>query len=242
MSLGTRSRRRNGATALLLVSVVGAMVGLSFASVPLYRLFCQATGLGGTTQRAASAPGAKSDALITIRFDAEIAPDLGWEFYPLQGTVAVHPGEERQIFYRAVNKTTAPTTGSATYNVTPAKAGIYFDKLQCFCFSEQHLGAGESADMGVVFFVDPDILTDANTSDVHTITLSYTMFRTRQPARGQFSALNLAARESFELLDGLRAEKNLRREPCISSARGRKLAQQSSSRQRRRMAGNYRRV
>jgi cytochrome c oxidase assembly protein subunit 11 len=183
MSTATRSRRRNGATALLLASVVAAMVGLSFASVPLYRLFCQATGLGGTTQRAASAPGAKSDVVITVRFDADIAPDLGWEFRPVQSTVTVRPGEEQQVFYRAVNKTNAPTTGSATYNVTPAKAGIYFDKLQCFCFTEQHLAAGESADMGVVFFVDPDILTDPNTSDVRAITLSYTMFRAHQPAR-----------------------------------------------------------
>jgi cytochrome c oxidase assembly protein subunit 11 len=173
--------RRNGATAVLLVSVVAGMVGLSFASVPLYRLFCQATGLGGTTQRAAEAPAKASNALVTIRFDAETAPDLGWEFRPLQSAVSVHPGEERQIFYRAVNKTAASVTGSATYNVTPAKAGIYFDKLQCFCFSEQHLAAGESADMGVTFFVDPDILTDPNTGDVRTITLSYTMFRVHQP-------------------------------------------------------------
>ena len=183
MSTATRSRRRNGVTALLLLSVVGGMVGLSFASVPLYRLFCQATGLGGTTQRSAAAPATRAVAVVTVRFNAETAPDLGWEFRPLQSEVTVHPGEERQVFYRAVNKTTAPTTGSASYNVTPAKAGIYFDKLQCFCFSEQHLAAGESADMGVVFFVDPDILTDPNTSEVRTITLSYTMFRAHQPAR-----------------------------------------------------------
>jgi cytochrome c oxidase assembly protein subunit 11 len=164
------------------------MVGLSFASVPLYRLFCQVTGLGGTTQRAATVPSKAAAAVVTIRFDAETASDLGWEFRPLQSTVAVHPGEERQIFYRAVNKTAEPVTGSATYNVTPAKAGIYFDKLQCFCFSEQHLAAGERADMAVVFFVDPDILTDPNTSDVRTITLSYTMFRAHQPARPTASA------------------------------------------------------
>ena len=181
-------RRRNGATAVLLVSVVAGMGGLCAASVPLYRLFCQATGLGGTTQRAAATPTKAAAALVTIRFDAETAPDLGWEFHPLQSAVTVHPGEERQIFYRAVNKTTAPVTGSATYNVTPAKAGIYFDKLQCFCFSEQHLAAGESADMGVTFFVDPDILTDSNTSDVRTITLSYTMFRVHQPPRPTASA------------------------------------------------------
>jgi cytochrome c oxidase assembly protein subunit 11 len=183
-----RSRRRNRATALLLVSVVGAMTGLAFASVPLYRLFCQATGFGGTTQRAAAAPGTKSAALITVRFNAETAPDLAWEFRPLQSEVAVHPGEEREIFYRAVNKTSAPTIGSASYNVTPAKAGIYFDKLQCFCFTEQHLAAGESADMGVVFFVDPDILKDPNTKDVLSITLSYTMFPAHRPLRPAASA------------------------------------------------------
>jgi cytochrome c oxidase assembly protein subunit 11 len=185
---GKQRRRRNGATVVVLVSVVAGMVGLAFASVPLYRLFCQATGLGGTPQRAATAPGEAAAAVVTVRFDAETAPDLGWEFRPLQGAVTVHPGEKRQIFYRAVNKTAEPVTGTATYNVTPAKAGIYFDKLQCFCFSEQHLAAGERVDMGVVFFVDPDILTDPNTSDVHTITLSYTMFKAHQPVRPTASA------------------------------------------------------
>jgi len=180
--------KRNGATVVVLVSVVAGMVGLSFASVPLYRLFCQATGLGGTTQRAATAPARAAAELFTIRFDAETAPDLGWDFRPLQSAVTVHPGEQRQIFYRAVNKTKVPVTGSATYNVTPAKAGIYFDKLECFCFSKQHLAAGESADMGVTFFVDPDILTDPNTSDVRTITLSYTMFRVHQPQHQTASA------------------------------------------------------
>jgi cytochrome c oxidase assembly protein subunit 11 len=179
---------RKGATAVLLVSVVAGMIGLSFASVPLYRLFCQATGLGGTTQRAATAPLRVAGALVTVRFDAETAPDLGWEFHPLQSSVAVHPGEEQKIFYRAVNKTGAPITATATYNVTPAKVGIYFDKLQCFCFSEQYLAPGESAEMVVVFFVDPDILTDPNTRDVRTITLSYTMFRAREPARPTASA------------------------------------------------------
>ena len=186
----TRSgrRRRNGATVLLLGSVVAGMTGLAFASVPLYRLFCQATGLGGTTQRATAAPAEAAAAIVTIRFDAETAPGLGWEFRPLQSKVNVHPGEQQKVFYRAVNKTTEPVTGRATYNVTPAKAGIYFDKLQCFCFSEQHLAPGQSVDMGVVFFVDPDILTDPNTSDVHTITLSYTMFPTHQTARPTVSA------------------------------------------------------
>lgn len=190
MPRATRSqrRRRNGTIVLLLASVVVGMLGLSFASVPLYRVFCQATGVGGTTQRATTAPSKAAAASITIRFEADTAPDLGWEFQPLQSTLTVHPGEEKKAFYRAINKTAGPVTGSATYNVTPAKVGIYFDKLQCFCFSEQHLAAGERADMPVVFFVDPDILTDPNTSDVRTITLSYTMFRAHQPARPTASA------------------------------------------------------
>jgi cytochrome c oxidase assembly protein subunit 11 len=169
--------RRNGITVTLLAAVVCGMVGLSFASVPLYRLFCQATGFGGTTQRAAAAPAHVSGAVVTVRFDAETAADLGWEFRPLETSVQVHPGEQRQVFFRAVNHTTETVTGSAIYNVTPTKTGIYFDKLQCFCFNAQVLKPGESRDMGVVFFVDPDLLTDPSTSDVHTITLSYTMFR-----------------------------------------------------------------
>ena len=172
--------RRNVTTSALLAAVVLGMVGLSFASVPLYRLFCQATGFGGTTQRAAAAPGRVADALVTVRFDAATAADLGWDFRPLETAVQVHPGEQREVFFRAVNRTPEMVTGSATYNVTPAKTGIYFDKLQCFCFNAQQLGPGESRDMGVVFFVDPDLLTDPGTSDVRTITLSYTMFRAPQ--------------------------------------------------------------
>src|SRR6266568_6148913 len=180
--------RHNSVTVLSLAAVVAGMAGLSFASVPLYRLFCQATGLGGTTQRAAAAPNAVADAIITVRFDAASAPDLGWEFHPLTKELRVHPGEQHEVFYRAVNRSAAPVTGTATYNVTPAKSGIYFDKLQCFCFTEQRLEPGESADMGVVFFVDPDILTDPNTAELRTITLSYTMFRAHTPARPTASA------------------------------------------------------
>ena len=172
-------RRRNATTVALLGAVVLGMVGLSFASVPLYRLFCQATGFGGTTQRAAAAPAEIADAIVTVRFDAETASDLGWEFRPLQSEVRVHPGEQREVFFRAVNRSAEAVTGTATFNVTPTKSGIYFDKLQCFCFNEQRLGPGESRDMGVVFFVDPDLLKDPGTRDVRTITLSYTMFRAR---------------------------------------------------------------
>jgi cytochrome c oxidase assembly protein subunit 11 len=182
------SRAGKGTTAVLLVAVVCGMVGLSFASVPLYRLFCQATGFGGTTQRAQAAPGAAGDAIITVRFDAETAPDLGWEFRPLQAQVRVHAGEQQQVFFRAVNRSGEPITGSATFNVTPTKAGVYFDKIQCFCFTEQHLVPGQSADMGVVFFVDPALLSDLNTRDLREITLSYTMFRARGSERPSAAA------------------------------------------------------
>ncbi len=175
-------RRYNGLTALLLAAVVAGMVGLSFASVPLYRLFCQATGYGGTTQRAAAAPTEVDDAVINVRFNAETAPDLGWEFRPVTPEVQVHPGEQRQVFFRAVNHSAETVTGTAEDNVTPTKIGIYFDKLQCFCFTKQRLGPGESRDMGVTFFVDPGLLHDPGTREVRTITLSYTMYRA--PASG----------------------------------------------------------
>jgi cytochrome c oxidase assembly protein subunit 11 len=171
------NRRRNGVTVVLLASVVATMLGLAAASVPLYRLFCAATGLNGTTQRATAAPKEVGSAVVTVRFDAETAPGLGWEFRPLVSQVQVHPGEQREVFFRAVNRANVPVTGRATYNVTPTKTGIYFDKLQCFCFNEQLLKPGESKDMGVTFFVDPDLLTDPETREVRSITLSYTMFK-----------------------------------------------------------------
>lgn len=178
MAAAGRSRtRRNGGTVVLLISVVAGMLALSFASVPLYRLFCAATGFGGTTQRAETAPTRVAAVPITVRFDAQVAPGLDWEFRPLKNAISVHPGAQNEVFFRAVNRTAAPVTAQAVYNVTPTKAGIYFDKLQCFCFNSQTLAPGQSVDMGVVFFVDPDIMTDPSTSEVRSITLSYTMFR-----------------------------------------------------------------
>jgi cytochrome c oxidase assembly protein subunit 11 len=194
------ANQRNTRTASRLAIIVVAMIGLTFASVPLYRMFCGATGYAGTTQRATAAPGrSASDAVITVRFNAETATELGWEFRPLQEEVTVHPGEERVIAYRAVNRTNQPVTGTATFNVTPFKAGFYFNKLQCFCFTKQYLAPGESADLSVSFFVDPDILTDPNTRDVDTITLSYTMFRAKEDGQpdippGQDSSRPLAQR------------------------------------------------
>jgi cytochrome c oxidase assembly protein subunit 11 len=171
---------RKRVTAGALFGIVAAMSVLVAFSAPLYRLFCSATGYNGTTQRAEIAPDdIVTGRTITVRFNAALAPGLDWQFRPEQLSVQVHPGETKVIHYRAVNFAKTATTGTATFNVTPAKAGLYFDKLQCFCFSAQHLNPGESADLAVQFFVDPAIVKDVNADDVDTITLSYTMFRAK---------------------------------------------------------------
>ncbi|MEZ5647818.1 MAG: cytochrome c oxidase assembly protein [Alphaproteobacteria bacterium] len=158
-------------------SVVVLMVGLSYASVPLYRLFCQVTGYGGTTQRAAAAPHESTSLRsFEIRFNADISPDLPWSFYPAQGPVTVKLGEETLIHYRARNNGNKPIVGTAVFNVTPDKVGRYFDKVQCFCFSEQRLEPGQEADLPVSFFIDPTLAKDASLNDIKTITLSYTFF------------------------------------------------------------------
>jgi len=172
-----RTAARNAGTGLALSLLVCAMVGLAFASVPLYRLFCQVTGYGGTTQVAAAAPEAVSERRITVRFNADVNPQLPWQFQPIDRAVTVRVGEPGLAFYRAVNLADRPVTGTATFNVTPLKAGQYFDKTQCFCFDEQRLEAGERVEMGVSFFIDPAILDDRNLDDVSTVTLSYTFFR-----------------------------------------------------------------
>ena len=175
-----RLRFRKAATAALLLGVTAGMVGLSFAAVPLYRMFCQVTGFGGTTQRAATAPGAVAGRLITVRFDAEVDPSLPWRFEPEQSSIAVRVGESATAFYKATNLSQESVIGQAVFNVTPLKAGLYFDKIQCFCFTQQRLAPGESEDMPVTFFVDPDILKDRNLDDVGTITLSYTFYRDKE--------------------------------------------------------------
>jgi cytochrome c oxidase assembly protein subunit 11 len=176
-------------TVIGLLAVVGVMTGLVSASVPLYRIFCAATGYEGTTQRASVAPATEvKGRLITVRFNAETAPDLPWSFQPEQLQVRVHPGEQKLVAYRAINRSAEPITGKATYNVTPNKAGLYFDKLQCFCFSQQYLAPGQSAELTVSFFVDPDIVKDPDTTDINTITLSYTMFRSKTDSGPAVSA------------------------------------------------------
>lgn len=152
-----------------------AMLGLAFASVPLYRIFCAVTGFGGTTMKADAAPGAVAGE-IGVRFDANISPTLPWRFEPVQSTVRIQPGARTQVAYRATNLTARSTTGTATFNVSPAQAGQYFSKIECFCFTEQTLKGGQSVEMPVVFFVDPKLRTDPATRDIDEITLSYTFY------------------------------------------------------------------
>jgi len=160
-----------------------AMVALAFASVPLYRMFCEYTGFDGTPLRADSAPGAIAGQ-IGVRFDANINPNLPWRFEPVQERVRIAPGARTQILYRATNLTARETTGQAVFNVSPALAGQYFSKIECFCFTEQTLKGGQSVDMPVVFYVDPKLRTDPDTKDIDEITLSYTFYPVGKTATG----------------------------------------------------------
>jgi cytochrome c oxidase assembly protein subunit 11 len=167
---------RNRKTAFVILAVVAGMVGLSYASVPLYKLFCQVTGWGGATQRADANTGVVLNRKMTIRFDAATDPHLPWRFKPEQPSQVLKIGETGLAFYEAENETSAAVSGRATFNVTPAKAGIYFKKIECFCFTEQTLDPGEKVSMPVTYFIDPKIADDPNLDDVQTITLAYTFF------------------------------------------------------------------
>jgi cytochrome c oxidase assembly protein subunit 11 len=167
---------RNARTVSACVALVAFMIGGAYASVPFYRWFCQVTGFDGTTQRADAAPGAESDRIIRVRFDANVAPGLTWNFGPEDRHIDVRVGEVGITSYLAQNTGTAPTRAHSTFNVTPEKAGKYFVKVACFCFTDQPLAAGESREMPVNFFVDPAILTDPRADDITEITLSYTFF------------------------------------------------------------------
>ena len=170
-------QRKRRFTAVLLGGVVVGMGGAAYAAVPAYRLFCQVTGFGGTTRRAHTVPTTISDRVIKVQFDANTDPALPWRFRPKQREIALKIGEEGLAFYEAENLGNTPVMGQAGFNVSPAKAGRYFNKIQCFCFNEQVLAAGQRANMPVTFFVDPEMLDDPNMDDVTTITLSYTFFR-----------------------------------------------------------------
>lgn len=168
---------KNRTVALPLICLVAAMLGLAFASVPLYRLFCQATGYGGLPQRADRGPDQVLDRTIRIRFDANVATGLPWSFEPVQQVMDVKIGEQALAFYKATNKGTTPITGTAIFNVAPELAGRYFTKIECFCFKQQTLAAGTTAEMPVIFFVDPKIIDDEDTKNISEITLSYTFYR-----------------------------------------------------------------
>jgi cytochrome c oxidase assembly protein subunit 11 len=175
----TALAQRNARTGFRMALLALAMVGLAFASVPLYRLFCQVTGFGGATVRAAEAPGAAAGE-IGVRFDANIDPALPWKFEPAE-RVRVRLGERTVVNYRATNYTARPTTGRAIFNVTPRQAGPFFSKIECFCFTEQTLKAGESVAMPVVFYIDPRVREEAATKAIDEITLSYTFYPVEKP-------------------------------------------------------------
>jgi len=162
---------------ILLTMLAFAMIGLAYASVPIYRIFCQKTGYGGTPRIAHHASQTVINKEITVQFSATTHRDIPWKFVPLQNEIKVKIGQNMLAYYRAQNNASVPITGMATYNVSPDKASIYFHKVHCFCFEEQLLKPGESIDMPVYFFLDPEYAKDPLTKDIKVITLAYTFFK-----------------------------------------------------------------
>jgi len=180
----------NTRVVVALCMLTGGMLGLSYAAVPLYEMFCRVTGYGGTTQRAESPPAqGGTGRMMQIRFDANTSGDLDWKFKPVSNTMDVEVGVERIGFYRAENTSQEPLVGTATFNVTPEIAGSYFNKIECFCFTEQRLEPGESMEMPVSFFIDPDMLKDPDARDLQSVTLSYTFFPVKQPQATDLTAV-----------------------------------------------------
>ncbi|WP_313809262.1 cytochrome c oxidase assembly protein [Sphingobium sp.] len=174
--------RRNRRTMVGMAGVGLAMLGLGFASVPLYRIFCEQTGFGGTTKRAAADVQVKEAVghRISIRFDSNVSPGMPWQFYPERHTQTVTIGARTMAIFIAKNMSDKPVTGTASFNVTPLQAGAYFTKIQCFCFTQQTLQPGQQVRMPVIYYVDPKILTDADNKDTQEITLSYTFYPVEQ--------------------------------------------------------------
>jgi cytochrome c oxidase assembly protein subunit 11 len=170
-------------TAGVAAAIVVGMTGMAFAAVPLYQAFCRVTGYGGTTQQATAAPAHILDRTIEVRFDSNIAPGLPVEFEPKQLSERLRIGETGLAFYRVRNLSNEPVVARATYNVTPHVAGQYFAKLECFCFQDRTLAPGEEAELPVVFFVDPELVSDPDTAEIGTLTLSYTFFRSTAERR-----------------------------------------------------------
>jgi cytochrome c oxidase assembly protein subunit 11 len=173
-----KPKRGHSLVALSLAGLVAGMVGLSFAAVPLYRVFCQATGYNGTPQRADAGPKQVLDKTIRIRFDGNVDRGMPWHFAPEKATMDVKIGETALAYFKATNESDHAITGTAVFNVAPEQAGLYFTKIECFCFKQQTLAAGQTAEMPVTFFVDPKIVDDEDTKNIDEITLSYTFYRT----------------------------------------------------------------
>ncbi len=178
-----RVRNKNTALAINIAMVVVGMFCLAYAAVPLYDLFCRVTGFGGTTQAAIKIPDHVYDREVTVRFNTDTNPGLMWHFKAEQLQVKVKVGESKLVFFTAENFSDTPLTGVATFNVTPDKAGIYFNKVQCFCFENQTIKPGEKVTFPVSFFIDPAILDDKNLDEVKTVTLSYTFFKAKNLAK-----------------------------------------------------------
>ncbi|ODA67232.1 Cytochrome c oxidase assembly protein CtaG [Methyloligella halotolerans] len=168
---------RHGLVALGLAAIVAGMVGLSFAAVPLYRIFCQQTGYAGTPQRASVAPDQVSDQTVNVRFDANTMPDMPWRFVPEKNEMTVRIGASNLAFFKATNLSDEPIVGTAVFNVAPNSAAQYFNKIQCFCFTQQRLEPGETIEMPVTFFIEPGFLDNVSTKHIQDITLSYTFYR-----------------------------------------------------------------
>jgi cytochrome c oxidase assembly protein subunit 11 len=172
---------RRAVTVTGIVAVIAIMVALVSVSVPLYRLFCSVTGAGGTTQRVAADTATRSPKQVTVYFNTDVAPGLNWSFEPVQRSVTLHLGDQVPAYFAATNLSDHAIVGHATFNVTPDKVGIYFKKVQCFCFTEERLAAHQTVQMPVQFFVDPAIASDPDTREVTQITLSYTFFESKRP-------------------------------------------------------------
>jgi cytochrome c oxidase assembly protein subunit 11 len=172
-------RDKNARLAWTMVAIVGGMLGLAYAAVPLYQAFCKATGFAGTPLIAQEGERPVIGRTVEVRFDSNTDTNLPWRFQPVERSVRVRLGEEKLVFFRATNLSQRPVVGTATYNVTPEWTAGWFNKIQCFCFTEQLLQPGQSVDMPVLFFVDADMNTDRRYDDVRTITLSYTFYEAR---------------------------------------------------------------
>ncbi|HET7384199.1 MAG TPA: cytochrome c oxidase assembly protein [Pseudolabrys sp.] len=178
-----KALRRDALVAACCGAVVASMVGAAYAAVPFYNWFCKTTGFGGTTQVVEKAPDHILGRTLTIRFDSNVSPGLPWRFQPEQNAIQVRIGEVATVHYKVVNESARQIAAQASYNVSPPTVGAYFDKINCFCFTEQRLKPGETREMTVVFYIDPAIVKDRDQNDLNTITLSYTFYRLREPGQ-----------------------------------------------------------